>query len=143
MRSGLLDLNHFFALQIVSSFFVYIILCQMDVRMIEGFLSSQYNLVVDARMLLFFLHPAVLTLKVIGVLLIVSLLVRNFWCRYLCPYGALLRLGGLASLFQIKRDSSLCIHCNKCESVCPAAIPMDMFRQLYPEATSIVHREII
>jgi polyferredoxin len=115
---------------LLLGFFGYIILWQMDVRMIEGFLYSRYNLVVDARMLLFFLHPAMLTLKVLAILLAVSLVVRNFWCRYLCPYGALLGLGALFSPFQIKRDASLCIHCSKCENVCPAAIQITKSRTI-------------
>jgi polyferredoxin len=119
---------------LLLAFFAYIILWQMDVVMIEGFLNSQYNLVVDARMLLFFLHPAVLTLQVIGVLLIVSLVIRNFWCRYLCPYGALLGLGALLSLLQIRRDASLCINCGKCENICPAAIHITKSRTIcHPE----------
>jgi polyferredoxin len=107
---------------VVLGFFCYIILWGMDVRAIEAFMYSRYNLVVDARMMLFFLQPSALTLKVLAVLLIVSLVIRNFWCRYLCPYGALLGVGALLSPVQIKRDKSLCVDCKKCENVCPAAI---------------------
>jgi polyferredoxin len=107
---------------LLLAFFGYIILWRMDVRMIEAFLYSQYNLVVDVRMLLFFLHPSLLTLKILGILVIVSLVLQNFWCRYLCPYGALLGLGALLSPVQIKRDSSLCVHCARCDKVCPAGI---------------------
>jgi polyferredoxin len=107
---------------LLLAFFSYIILWQMDVRAIESFLYSQYNLVVDAKMLLFFLQPSILTLKVLGILLLVSLVVRNFWCRYLCPYGALLGLGALISPLQVKRNAARCIDCKKCEKICPASI---------------------
>ena len=107
---------------LLLGFFCYIILWGMDVRSIEAFLYSRYNLVVDARMLLFFLHPSTLTLQVMAVLFIISLIVRNFWCRYVCPYGALLGLGALFSILQVKRDPSLCINCRECERVCPASI---------------------
>src|ERR1035437_8790231 len=39
---------------------------------------------------------------------------QNFWCRYLCPYGALMGLVSLASPLRIRRETSLCIDCGKC-----------------------------
>ena len=124
---------------LLLAFFCYIILWKMDVQMIEAFLYSQYNLVVDARMLLFFLHPSALTLKVLGVLFLASLVVRNFWCRYLCPYGALLGIGALIGPLQVKRNSSLCINCKRCEQVCPAAIHITRNRAIrHPECIGCV-----
>jgi polyferredoxin len=119
---------------LLLAFFCYIILLKMDVRMIEDFLYSQYNLVVDARMLLFFLHASALTLKVLCILFLVSLVVRNFWCRFLCPYGALLGLGALLSPLQIKRLDSLCVHCKECEKICPSSIRVSENRTMrHPE----------
>jgi NAD-dependent dihydropyrimidine dehydrogenase PreA subunit len=125
-----LDISLLGVKYLLLAFFCYIILWKMDIRMIEDFLYSQYNLVVDARMLLFFLHPSMLTLKVLVVLLLVSLIVRNSWCRYLCPYGALLGLGALAGALQVKRDASLCIHCKECERICPASIRISQNRTI-------------
>jgi polyferredoxin len=107
---------------LLLAFFCYIILWRMDMGSIEAFLYSEYNTVADAKMLLFFLQPAALTLQVLGVLLLLSLFIRNFWCRYLCPYGALLGLGALISPLQVKRNAARCIQCGKCDKICPAAI---------------------
>jgi polyferredoxin len=94
----------------------------MTLKQIESFHSSPYNLAVDAKMLLFFLSPSGLSAVIMLFLVAISFFVRNFWCRYLCPYGALLGLLALASPFQIKRDSNTCIDCKKCEKTCPASI---------------------
>jgi polyferredoxin len=107
---------------LLLGFFGYVILWKMNVPAIEAFLFSQYNLVSDAKMLLFFLYPSALTLQVLGILVLVSLAVRNFWCRYLCPYGALLGLGALLSPLKVKRNASLCVDCKRCDKICPAAI---------------------
>jgi polyferredoxin len=52
-------------------------------------------------------------------LLVVSLFFYRPFCRIICPYGALLSLAGLASLFKLRRNPS-CIECGKCEFTCPA-----------------------
>jgi ferredoxin len=43
---------------------------------------------------------------------------RRFWCRYLCPTGALLSIGTLLRL-RDRRVSDACIECGKCIDACP------------------------
>jgi len=62
---------------------------------------------------------------VLGVLALASVFVQNFWCRYLCPYGALLGLTSFFSPLRIRRESSSCIDCAKCAKACPSALPVD------------------
>jgi Fe-S-cluster-containing hydrogenase component 2 len=54
-----------------------------------------------------------------------SLVYKNFWCRYLCPYGALLGLLSRFSPFKIRRNEEKCIHCHACTSHCPTLIDVE------------------
>ena len=57
----------------------------------------------------------------IFILIILLNLVRpRFWCRYLCPLGALLGILSRYSLFRL-RFASGCVDCNLCVALCPAA----------------------
>jgi polyferredoxin len=103
-------------------FFLYAIIIQMDVPALKTFIYSPYNKVADIKMLLFFTNMSALTAKVLIGLVLLSILVRNFWCRYLCPYGALLGMTSWLSVFKIQRDENSCIDCEKCTKVCPVNI---------------------
>lgn len=107
---------------LLLALFAWLILVKMDLAAIDAFSNAPYNLVVDARMLLFFLAPSALTVGVLLFLFAASFLIRNFWCRYLCPYGALLGLVAWFGPFRVNRDQSSCINCKKCEKVCPGSI---------------------
>jgi polyferredoxin len=60
-----------------------------------------------------------------GILVLLSVFVKNFWCRYLCPYGAMLGLVALASPARIRRAPDSCIDCAKCATACPSLLPVD------------------
>lgn len=107
---------------LLLGFFVYLILWNMDLASLTAFHNSPYNLISDAKMLHFFLQPTMLAGSIMVGIILASFFLRNFWCRYLCPYGGLLGLLALASPFQIKRDPDTCIECNKCDRICPASI---------------------
>lgn len=109
---------------LLLGFFLYLILWRMDLHSIEAFLASPYNLIVDVKMLSFFLHPSPLAGTILLALLLFSLINKNPWCRYLCPYGGLLGILALLSPFQVRREPSACIACHRCQRVCPAAIPV-------------------
>ncbi len=107
---------------IVLIFFIYAILIKMGQSSIEQFINSPYNRVVDAKMLLLFIEPTTLTIIVFSILIIISFFLKNFWCRYLCPYGALLGVIAIISPIQIFRDPTKCINCKQCETNCPSSI---------------------
>lgn len=58
-------------------------------------------------------------LVILAVTVIGSLLYDRFFCKYLCPMGALYALIGKLSPFRVERNESLCIDCGKCNRVCP------------------------
>ena len=106
------------------SFFLFAVV-SMSVESIHSFLESPYGAVDDVKMLNFFRGIETTGIVVIGMLVIASFLIQNFWCRYLCPYGALMGLAALASPLRIRREASLCIDCAKCAKACPSALPVD------------------
>jgi polyferredoxin len=110
---------------ILLSLFIWVVV-SMPVPALREFLESPYGLVADVKMLDFFRHAGALTLQVCAVLVLLSVVTRNFWCRYLCPYGALMGLASLLSPVRITRDPISCIDCGKCAKACPSMIPVDV-----------------
>jgi len=106
-------------------FFVKLILIDMPAAALGGFLDAPYWAISDVKMLHFFTGPSTTTLVVVGALLLASLAIKNAWCRYLCPYGALLGLASLLSPFKIRRQAAACNGCKRCSRACPASLPVD------------------
>jgi polyferredoxin len=109
---------------LLLGFFAWAI-ANMTPDAIERFMHSPYGAVADVRMLNFFRDLGQTAAIVLGALVIASALVQNFWCRYLCPYGALLGLTSLLSPLRIRRSEPACIDCAKCAKACPSALPVD------------------
>ena len=61
-------------------------------------------------------------LAVLGVSLAGSLVYERFFCKYLCPTGAVLGLLSKISIFGIKRDENVCTNCGACDKACPMNI---------------------
>ena len=97
----------------------------MSAAAIEAFLASPYGLVADVKMLHFFAHLTGTAAVTMIALLVLSVFFKNFWCRYLCPYGALLGIAALFSPSRIRRDQARCIDCGKCTKACPALLKVD------------------
>ncbi|NLL19998.1 MAG: 4Fe-4S binding protein [Clostridia bacterium] len=116
--------------------FVKLILIDMPVMALVGFMGSSYNKISDAKMLDFFLDLSPLSVKVLVILFVLSLFIKNFWCRFLCPYGALLSIVSLISPVKIRRNTDLCIDCGKCDKACSYDIKLsDKPAVVSPECT--------
>ncbi|MFI5349269.1 MAG: 4Fe-4S binding protein [Elusimicrobiota bacterium] len=102
----------------------------MSAESIAEFLGGSYALTVDVRMLNFFRHMGGATAIVVIGLAIASILVQNFWCRFLCPYGGFLGLVSLLSPARIARNPDTCIDCTKCAKACPSALAVDKLPQI-------------
>lgn len=109
---------------LLAGFFIYYIFYKMPAAAIEQFIHSPYNRFADIKMLEFFTDISGTTLTVILSLIGLSFLIPYFWCRYLCPYGAILGILGFLSIGAIKRNPEHCIGCKKCEKTCPGSIPI-------------------
>ena len=54
-----------------------------------------------------------------------SLFVERPWCKYACPYGALLGLSNFCRVFGIRRNVNTCKADGACSIMCPMNIPVD------------------
>ena len=114
---------------LLLGFFVFVI-GSMSAEALESFMYTPYGLVADVKMLNFFRDIGPTAAVVIALLIVGSMLVQNFWCRYLCPYGALMGLASLLSPVKIRRDADACVDCGKCARACPAGLPVDRLVQI-------------
>jgi len=110
--------------------FFLIAVIPMGIQELQSYLNSSYNAVADIKMYLFFAQVTPFTLYVILGLILISFVIPYFWCRYLCPYGALLGFIGLFSPNKIQRNLDSCIDCSKCAKVCPARIQVDKVKTI-------------
>lgn len=51
--------------------------------------------------------------------LVIGLFVGRPYCRYLCPYGAMLRVLSCFSKYRLSIPPDTCVNCQLCEDVCP------------------------
>jgi polyferredoxin len=59
---------------------------------------------------------------ILGVVILGSLVVERFFCKYACPLGAVLGITGKLGLTKVRRDPTGCKNCNLCQQKCHAHI---------------------
>jgi polyferredoxin len=114
---------------LLLGFFIFVI-GAMSAEALQSFMYTPYGLVADVKMLNFFRDAGPTAIAVLATLVLGSMLVQNFWCRYLCPYGALMGLASLLSTVKIRRDPDACIDCAKCAHSCSAGLAVDKLIQI-------------
>lgn len=68
---------------------------------------------------------AVLALTALG-----ALLIPMFFCRYLCPLGALFDPLSRVAPLRLKRDEGKCTSCGLCARACPHSLPVDKDKEM-------------
>ncbi len=68
---------------------------------------------------------ALTSILILAVTLVLSFFVERPWCKYACPYGAVLGLTNLFRIFGIRRREATCKADGACSIMCPMNIPVD------------------
>ena len=110
--------------------FFLVLIGGMSTAMLTAFMQTPYGIIADVKMLNFFRHMGLTAMVIVAVLVLLSLVVENLWCRYLCPYGALMGLASFLSPLKVRRTPALCIDCAKCARACPAGLAVDKLVQI-------------
>jgi polyferredoxin len=105
----------------------------MGVPALRAFIYSPYNKMADVKMYLFFADISTVALWTIIGLMLFSVVIKNFWCRYLCPYGALLGMVSWLSPLKITRTSDRCIDCELCTKACPSSIAVHKATRVFSD----------
>jgi polyferredoxin len=121
------------SLKYLLLFFFGYSIWQMDVMSLENFIYSPYNKVADIKMYQFFADISTFALWTIIALMLFSVVIKNFWCRFLCPYGALLGIAGWLSPLKITRSKSSCIDCELCTRACPSNIKVHKAKRVWSD----------
>jgi ferredoxin len=93
-----------------------------------GFMICRY----DPFVPFFRLSGSTFILTAGAVFLLAGMFVGRPYCRFLCPYGGMLRLASLASKWHVRVTPDVCTQCRLCEQTCP----FGAMREPTPSATN-------
>lgn len=69
-----------------------------------------------------------------AILLVMSIFTGRPFCRFLCPYGALLSLFSSVSIWKIKITEKTCVNCQLCHNSCPVDAVLPPYQNKNAEA---------
>jgi polyferredoxin len=73
---------------------------------------------------------------VLAALVAGALVVPMFFCRYLCPLGAVFDPFSRLGIVKIVRNDTLCTHCDACQQACPHDLtPQKMIQVRHRDCT--------
>ncbi len=100
----------------------YVILAAVLIASVRAVYLPLHDLC-PARAVFSFKLTTPLLWSVLITFIVTSMLVDRFWCKYLCPLGALLAIFNKFAPLTIAVDNHRCVACRRCETDCPMDIP--------------------
>lgn len=62
--------------------------------------------------------------------ILMSLFVERPFCKYACPYGAVLGVFNFIRIVPLRRNETSCINCSACDKACPMNIPVSQEKRI-------------
>ncbi|MCR4695490.1 MAG: 4Fe-4S binding protein [Pseudobutyrivibrio sp.] len=62
-----------------------------------------------------------------GIIMVGSLFIDRFFCRYFCPLGAIFAITSRLRIFKIKKPTAKCGNCKACSNACPMNVNMKVY----------------
>lgn len=122
------------SLKYVLTFYLMKMLLFMPASAAIDFMNIPYYSISDIKMFELFTNLSTTGFVIIGTLLALSVMIRSFWCRYLCPYGALLGIIGFISPVILTKNNETCISCGLCNKACPNRVDVESKRSVVVSA---------
>lgn len=89
-----------------------------SVDALRSMMSRPFYLTADAKVFELYAHVGPWVIITVSAILAGSFLVESFWCRYLCPYGALQGIFAVLSPVMLVKNNATCIDCGRCNKAC-------------------------
>lgn len=99
------------------------------VAVLEADVPSRISGISDLSQLVYSTTKMNMTRLVLAVVIIIaSIFISRFFCRGLCPLGAMYGLVARFAILKIALNKDKCIDCGKCDAVCP--VELDVRREV-------------
>lgn len=67
---------------------------------------------------------------IMAVVLVGSIFIERFWCKYFCPLGAVMGIFNKLGLTKLKRNKKTCIDCKLCDKKCPVGLKISKINSM-------------
>jgi NosR/NirI family nitrous oxide reductase transcriptional regulator len=119
--------------------FIYLALAVLFAATGSAFIICEY----DPFIPIFRLSGSATALSIGAGFLIASVFIGRPYCRFLCPYGALLRISSVFAKWQVRITPDHCTKCTLCAETCPFGVIHEPASPATPRTLSAGRRRLV